>query len=93
MKGIRTYQELWRLIGISLVLALLFAACAPAAPQTGDTAGQTGGEEAAAEEPAAEEEAAAEEPAAEAPAEAPAADLPEVPRNRTLIIMNGGPNQ
>ena len=35
---------------------------------------------------------AAEAPAAEAPAEAPAADLPEVPRNRTLIIMAGGPN-
>jgi peptide/nickel transport system substrate-binding protein len=41
--------------------------------------------------------APAAEPAAETAAEAPAAeveevDLPEVPRNRTLIIMNGGPN-
>ncbi len=65
---------------VSLVIAAMLAACgAPAAPTT-DT------------------------PAAEAPAEgatvadAPVAeaiepDLPEVPRNRTLIIMAGGPNQ
>lgn len=65
---------------ITVMIAALLAACgAPAVP--------------AAEAPAADA------PAAEAAAtEAPAAevadvDLPEVPRERTLIVMNGGPNQ
>ncbi len=89
--GKLSYRSLWSLLVIGLV-SLLLVACAtapaqPAAPEAGEE--EAAAEEAVVEEEAAEE-AAAEEPAAEAEAEA---ELPEVPRERTLIIMNGGPNQ
>ena len=71
---------LWRLLVVGLVMALL-AACVttapPAAPQAAEQA-----------QPAAEEK-----PAAAEEAEVVEGELREVPRNRTLIIMNGGPNQ
>jgi peptide/nickel transport system substrate-binding protein len=65
---------------VTLVIAAMLAACgAPAADTT--TA------------PAADAPAA-EGTSAEAPAAAvESPELPEVPRNRTLIVMNGGPNQ
>jgi peptide/nickel transport system substrate-binding protein len=73
------------------------AAAQPAAEEEAaeePAAEEPAAEEEAAEEPAEEEAVAEEEPAEEpAAAEASMADLPEVPRNRTLIIMNGGPNQ
>jgi peptide/nickel transport system substrate-binding protein len=66
------------LIASLMIVAMLAACGTPAAPAA----------------PAADAPAA-DAPAAEAPAaeSADAADLPEVPRNRTLIIMAGGPNQ
>jgi peptide/nickel transport system substrate-binding protein len=66
---------------VTLVIAAMLAACgAPAADTT--TA------------PAADAPPAAEGTSAEAPAAAvESPELPEVPRNRTLIVMNGGPNQ
>jgi len=99
-RGKLTSRNLLHLTMTVLILVLL-AACAPAAPVASETTEQQAAEQpaaeapAAAEEEAAEEAVAAEEEAAEEPAaaEASMADLPEVPRNRTLIIMNGGPNQ
>ncbi|MEZ4861668.1 MAG: ABC transporter substrate-binding protein [Caldilineaceae bacterium] len=73
---------LWRLLSFCVVLALMLAACAPAA------APAEGGGEAAVESAGGGEEAAA------ADAEGvQAADFKEVPRERTLVIMAGGPNQ
>ncbi len=63
---------------LSIMIAAMLAACGTPATDAP-----------AAEAPAAGESAA---PAAAASAEGNAADLPEVPRNRTLIIMAGGPN-
>ena len=65
---------------VTLVIAAMLAACgAPAADTTtAPAADATAAEGTSAEAPAAEIESP---------------ELPEVPRNRTLIIMNGGPNQ
>ena len=65
---------------VTLVIAAMLAACgAPAADTTtAPAADATAAEGTSAEAPAAEVESP---------------ELPEVPRNRTLIIMNGGPNQ
>jgi peptide/nickel transport system substrate-binding protein len=69
-----------RLTVIGLVIGVLVACGGPAAtPATTETKAEI-----AKEAPAAEQVPAAEQPAAE---------LKEVSRNRTLIIMNGGPNQ
>ena len=71
-----TKSRTWSIALVTLLFAVLLAACAaPVVPAETAPAG----------------DAATEAPAAAAPAEAP--DLPEVPRNRTLIVMNGGPNQ
>ncbi|MCC6458414.1 MAG: hypothetical protein IT328_25920, partial [Caldilineaceae bacterium] len=71
-------RKLQMLFASLMIVAMLAACGTPAAPAA----------------PAGDAPAAG-APAAEAPAaeSADAADLPEVPRNRTLIIMAGGPNQ
>lgn len=71
----------WQILFVSLLIMALLAACgAPAAaPSEAPAAGE--GEDVAAEEA----------PAADAAADA--ASLPDVPREETLIIMAGGPNQ
>lgn len=75
-------HSIWTLIFPCLLILSMLAACTP--PATPGPAAP------AAEQPAAAEATTA--PAlAEAAAEGPT--LKEVPRNRTLIIMNGGPNQ
>jgi peptide/nickel transport system substrate-binding protein len=90
-KGKLSYRSLWILLVIGLV-SLLLVACATAPAQP--AAQEAGGEEATTEGAAVEEKAAEEAPTAAAAAETVTeAELPEVPRERTLIIMNGGPNQ
>ena len=71
-------SRVWQLLCIGVIVALVVTACAaPAAPAGG------GGAEAQ----------ATTAPAAAAPAAADTAKLPEVPREKTLYVMQGGPNQ
>ncbi|GIV77879.1 ABC transporter substrate-binding protein [Litorilinea aerophila] len=78
--GTQRRMWLWRLTALGLVLTLLLSACGQAVP-----AGQAPAAEAPAGQGATGEQAAA--------PSASAGELREVPRERTLIIMNGGPNQ
>ncbi len=77
-----TMPRRWHILWVSLLIMALMAACAAPATQ------------APAEAPAADaEQAAGTDASAAAPSTGDAASLPEVPRERTLIIMAGGPNQ
>ncbi|MCB0109801.1 MAG: hypothetical protein KDE53_27955, partial [Caldilineaceae bacterium] len=66
----------WRTVLVGLIVLVLLAGCQGAAPAPAAEGG----------------EAAAGGGEAAAPAAADAPELPEVPRDRTLVVMAGGPN-
>ncbi len=93
----KSYRTLWHFITLSLILTLMMA-CGPSATDSlleeieSEEAAAEGADEAEASEAAGEAEAG-EATEAEAETSVEEAELAEVPRERTLIIMNGGPNQ